>query len=304
MVCVLVFGLVVYGQSPDAHTTVSIVPRSRPQPLPEELPRSTFRLDVKLIEIPVNVADLRDRPVLGLPQSSFRLFEEEAEQQIVTFSRSDAPLSTGLVFDVSGSMRNRIQDSRTAVEQFFATSVEGDEFSLVTFSDNPELISPFTPETGEIARRLAAIHAHGWTAMIDAIWLSLQEMRRAANPRKALLVLSDGGDNNSRYSEAELLSLVRETDVRIYAIGLFERPRFLERLAEETGGSVIWVRKLSDLPEAMEKLSAEIRNEYRLGYFSNRAQNHGKYHKVRVEVQPPPEWKQLRVSWRRGYTAP
>ncbi len=297
-------GIGAYGQSKDAHTTVSIVPRARPQPHAEELPRSTFRLDVKLIEIPVTVNDLRDRPVLGLPQSGFRVFEDETEQEIVSFSRSDAPLSTGVVFDSSGSMRSRIQDSRAAVAQFFANSVKGDEFSLVTFSDNPELISPFTADTGEISERLSSLRPHGWTAMVDAIWLSLQEMRRAANSRKALLVLSDGGDNNSRYSEGELLSLVRETDVRIYAIGLFERPRYLEKLGDETGGGVIWVRKLSDLPEAMEKLSAQIRNEYRLGYFSNRAPSDGKYHKVRVEVQPPPECKQLRISWRRGYTAP
>jgi Ca-activated chloride channel family protein len=297
-------GIPVYGQSPDANAVVSIIPRTRPQPLPEELPRSTFRLDVKLIQIPVTVSDFRDRPLLGLPQNAFRMFEDEAEQEIVSFDRSDGPLSTGLVFDVSGSMKSRIQDSRTAVEQFFATSMKGDEFSLVTFSDSPELVSPFTPDPGEISRRMTSLHPHGWTAMIDAIWLSLQEMKRATNTRKAVLVLSDGGDNNSRYSEGELLSLVREADVRIYAIGLFERPRFLEKLADETGGTVVWVRKLSELPEAMEKLSTEIRNEYRLGYFSNRPQNYGKYHKVRVEVQPPSEGKQLRVSWRRGYTAP
>ena len=176
---------------------VSVVPRKGPAH-PEELPRSTFRLEVKLIEIPVSVKDLQDRPILGLPQSGFRLFEDGAEQQIVAFSRSDAPISTGLVFDTSGSMRHRIQDSRAAVEQFLTTSVKGDEFSLVTFSDSPELASPFTPDAGDISRRLTGIHPRGWTAMNDAIRLSIQEMRRASNPRRVLLVLSDGGDNNSR----------------------------------------------------------------------------------------------------------
>ena len=147
---------------------VSVVPRVRPAH-PEELPRSTFRLDVRLIEIPVSVNDLRDRPVLGLPQGRFRLFEDEAEQQIVTFSRSDAPISAGLVFDTSRSMRTRIQESRAAVEQFFTTAVPGDEFSLVTFSDSPELASPFTPDTAAISRRLSLVQPHGWTAMIDAI---------------------------------------------------------------------------------------------------------------------------------------
>jgi len=281
---------------------VSVAPRRGPAH-PEELPRSTFRLEVKLIEIPVSVKDLRDCPVLGLPQSGFRLFEDDAEQQIVAFSRSDAPISTGLVFDTSGSMRHRIQDSRAAVEQFLTTSVKGDEFSLVTFSDSPQLISPFTSDAGEISRRLTGVHARGWTAMIDAIRLSLQEMRRAINSRRVLLVLSDGGDNNSRYSESELLSLVRESDVRIYSIGLFERPKYLEKLAEETGGRVIWVHKLSELPEAMERLSAEIRNEYCIGYYSSHAQNDGRYHKIRVEIAPP-DSRQVRASWRRGYTAP
>jgi VWFA-related protein len=281
---------------------VSVVPRRGPAH-PEELPRSTFRLEVKLIEIPVSVKDLKDRPVLGLPQSGFRLFEDGAEQQIVAFSRSDAPVSTGLVFDTSGSMRHRIQDSHAAVERFLTTAAKGDEFSLVTFSDSPRLASPFTPDASEISRRLSGIHPSGWTAMNDAIRLSIQEMRRASNPRRVLLVLSDGADNNSRYSDGEMLSLVRESDVRVYAIGLFERPKFLEKLADETGGSVIWVHKLSDLPEAMERLSAEIRNEYCIGYYSDHAQSDGRYHKVKVEVKPP-DSRPLLVSWRRGYTAP
>ena len=140
--------------------------------------------------------------------------------------------------------------------------------------------------------------------MVDAISLAMQEARRAGNARRVLLVLSDGADNNSRYSEGELLSLVREADVRVYSAGLFERPRYLERLADESGGGVVWVHKLNELPDAMNKLSAQIRNEYRLGYFSDHAQNDGRYHKVRVEVQPPADMKSVRVSWRRGYTAP
>ena len=281
---------------------VSVVPRERLAHRAEREP-STFRLDVKLIEIPVSVKDLHDRPVLGLAQGGFRLFEDGAEQQIVAFSRVDAPVSAGLVFDSSGSMRHRIQDSRAAVEQFLKTSMPGDDFSLVTFADKPELAAAFTPDFNEISRRLAATHARGWTAMNDAIRLSIEEMRRAANPRRVLLVLSDGGDNNSRYSEGELLSLVRESDVRVYAIGLFERPKFLEKLADETGGGVIWVRNLNDLPDAMDRLSAQIRNEYSLGYYSDHAQNDGKYHKVKIEVKPP-DARPLQVSWRRGYTAP
>jgi Ca-activated chloride channel homolog len=264
--------------------------------------RSTFRLDVKLIEVPVNVTDDYGRPVRDLPQSAFRVFEDDVEQKITSFSNTDAPISAGLVFDTSGSMRNRLQQSRTAVDQFFVGSADGDEYFLVRFADSPELVVPFTRSADDVSRHLTDLQAHGWTALIDAVYRSIGEMRRAANSRRVLLVLSDGADNNSRYSEGELVSRLREADVRVFAIGLFERPRLLERLAEESGGGVIWVHKMAELPEAMEKLSLQIRNEYVLGYFSS-APNDGRYHKVRVEMQPS-GGARVHASWRRGYTEP
>ena len=297
-------GLVASAQSPHSADRVAIEPRARATPALEEVHRATFRLDVKLIQIPVTVTDLRDRPVRGLQKDQFRVFEDEVEQQVVTLSMGDAALSTGVVFDNSGSMRNHIREAREAVQQFLMTSVPGDQFFLMRFSDNPQLVTPLTPMAGEIAKQLSAVRPRGWTAMNDAICRSLEEMHRAANPRRVLLVLTDGVDNNSRYSDNELLSRAREADVSIFAIGLFERPRFLDKLADETGGRVIWVRKLNDLSEAMEKLSLEIRNQYVVGYFSNRAQNDGRYHKIRVDVQPPPAAGQVRTSWRKGYFAP
>ncbi|HTS28850.1 MAG TPA: VWA domain-containing protein [Bryobacteraceae bacterium] len=286
-------------QSGGSQPNLAILPR--PRPAAEGLPNSTFRLDVKLIQVPVRVSDLRDHPVMSLDKSAFRLFEDDVEQQIATFSISDTPISTGLVFDSSRSMKDRIADSRAAVAQFCTTSLPGDEFFVVRFSDNAELISPFTTDTAEIQKQLSLLQPHGWTAMIDAIWRSVEEMRKARNPRKVLLVLSDGGDNNSRYSENELFSRVREADVRVYAIGLFQRPRYLEKLADETGGRVIWVHRLSELPGAMEAVSQQIRHEYLVGYFSNHPPNDGKYHKVRIEVQPPEGMKQVHAAWRRGY---
>ncbi len=297
----LLFSFTCLGVVADCQPNLAVIPRAHPS---ESLHSSTFRLDVKLIQVPVQVSDPRDRPVLGLPKEAFRLYEDDVEQPIKTFSMADAPISTGLVFDASRSMKDRIGESRTAIEQFCKSSLPADEFFLVKFSDNAELVSPFTRDTEAILSQLHLIQPHGWTAMIDAIWRSVEEMRRASNPRRVLLVLSDGGDNNSRYSEGELMSLVREADVRVYAIGLFQRPRYLEKLAEETGGKVIWVHKLSELPEAMETLSLQIRNEYVVGYFSNHPPNDGKYHKVRVDVQPPPGVKQVRAAWRRGYVEP
>jgi len=264
--------------------------------------RSTFRLDVKMIEVPVNVTDEFGRPVRGLPQSAFRVFDDDVEQRVVAFSNTDAPISAGVVFDTSGSMRNRLVQSRAAVDQFFGGSMAGDEYFLVRFADAPEMVVPLTRSTDEVSSHLTDLQAHGWTALIDAVYRSVGEMRRATNSRHVLLVLSDGADNNSRYSEGELTSRLREADVRIFAIGLFERPRLLERLAEETGGGVIWVHKMGELPEAMEKLSLQIRNEYVLGYFSS-APNDGRYHRVRIEVQPPVGVR-VHASWRRGYLEP
>jgi Ca-activated chloride channel homolog len=285
------------GQAP-----VSITPRS--QPGRKLLPSGNIRLDVKLVLTPVSVTDAFDHPLIELHKSNFRVFEDDAEQDIASFSISDAPVSVGLVFDSSRSMRSSIEDSRTAVEQFMQTAAPEDEFLLVKFSDKPELLTPFTHNSDEITRLLTLPNAHGFTALLDAICLATQQMHRAANPRKVLLVLTDGVDNNSRYSERELERLLREADVRVYAIGLFQRPEFLEKIASETGGRAIWVRRLSELPDAVQTLSRQIRSEYIIGYMSHRADNDGKYHKVRVEVEPPGGARlPIRTSWRRGYLA-
>ncbi len=257
-----------------------------------------------MVQIPVTVTDLWDHPQMDLQQSDFRIFEDGVEQQIAAFSMSDAPISAGIVFDTSGSMRTSIADTREAMNLFFGTSGPDDEFFLMRFSDRPELISPFTRSAGEIRRKLGLVEPHGWTALYDAIFYSVQEIRRAAHPRRALLVLSDGEDNNSRYSESEVLSLVRESDVSVYAIGLFRQTHTLEKMAAETGGRMIWVRKITDLPDAVQKLSLEMRNVYMLSYFSKNPVTDGRYRKVKVEVTPRTDTQQLRVTWRRGYFVP
>jgi len=263
-----------------------------------------MRLDVKLVQIPVTVTDLRGKPLLDFEQRDFRVFEDDVEQEITAFAQSDAPISAGLVFDTSRSMKSRLQDSRKAVEQFLRTSGNGDEYFLVRFSDSAELVMPFTPNVDAISRRLSGIDAQGWTALLDAIFLATHELKKAANQRKALVVFSDGGDNNSRYSEGELLSIVREADARVFAISLFEHTKFLERICDETGGQMIRVNRMTELPDAMEQLSLQLRSEYVVGYSSKNPQNDGRYHKVRVEVRPPEGMARVRASWRRGYMAP
>jgi len=283
---------------------VSIVPRAPMERNATTRKASPIRLDVKVVQIPVTVTDTWDRPVEGLRQSDFRLFEDDVEQKIVYLSREEAPASVGLIFDASGSMRDKIETSVEAVDQFFETTLPGDEFLLVRFSDTPTLITGFTDDTQEISGWLHAIRPKGWTALNDAIYLGIQKMRVARNSRKALLVLSDGGDNNSRYSGSEIRDMVREADVRIYSIGLqigmLQGGRFLEKISDETGGRMIRVRKLEELPEAIEKLSRDLRSQYLLGYYSTNAQNDGRFRRVRVHVNHPT----VHASWRRGYYAP
>ena len=284
-----------------AQTRATVAPRTHADV--KSIRTATFRLNAQLVQIPVSVTDMWDRPQMDLRQNEFRIFEDGVEQQVAAFSVADAPISTGIVFDASGSMKSTIADSREALNEFFKVTSPEDEFFLVRFNDKAQLVTPFTNDPAEVMHRLGMVVPHGWTAMYDAIFYSMQQIRRAANTRRTLLVLSDGEDNNSRYSESEVLSLVRESDVSVYAIGLFRQTHTLERMADETGGRMIWVHRLSDLPEAIEKLSREMRNIYMLSYFSKNSITDGRYRKVKVEVTRP-DSQQLRVTWRRGYYVP
>jgi len=299
---VVFFSILYAAQTCGAQPRVAITPRARPEV--KAVQPSTFRLDAWMVQIPVTVTDSLDRPKMDLERGDFRLYEDGVEQNIAAFSMSDAPISTGVVFDTSGSMKPRIQTSREALELLLHTASNDDEFFLMRFSDKPQLLTAFTHDADDISHRLGMVVPHGWTALYDAIYISLQEMRRASNPRKALLVLSDGEDNNSRYSEGEVLSRVRESDVRVYAIGLFRQTHCLEKMASDTGGRMIPVHKLEDLPGAIRRLSDEMRNTYMLSYFSQNPPSDGKYRKVKVEVKPRSTSEPLRVSWRRGYYSP
>jgi Ca-activated chloride channel homolog len=276
---------------------VSIVPRASRDPRAEN--SRAIRLDVKVVQIPVTVTDPLDRPIAGLRKDDFHLFEDDVEQQIVYLSTEEAPASVGLIFDSSGSMRDKIDTSVAAVEQFFNTTLPGDEFLLVRFSDRPGPVTGFTDDTVRISDCLRSTRAEGWTALHDAIYLGVHKMKAARNARRALLILSDGGDNNSRYTAPEIRELVREADIRIYSISLMQGSRFLERLSDETGGRMIRVRKLADLPDAVDKLSRELRGQYVLGYYSSNPENNGRYRKVRVQVNQPA----VHSSWRHGYYA-
>jgi Ca-activated chloride channel family protein len=300
------FCLTAYGGDglSELQPRVFITPRAETAGAVRSRSPANLRLDVKLILVPVSVTDAKDRPVTALPQDVFRLLEDGVEQKIASFSREEGPVSLGILFDASGSMKDRIQASVTALREFFLTVIPGDEFSLVQFNDQARLLSGFTPEPEEIFHKLGFVQPKGRTALLDAIAQGSHQMRLANTSRKVLLILSDGADNNSRYSESEIRRRVLESDLRIYAMGLFHHPRLLQQLAEETGGKALVAQNLSELPDIVKKLSSEIRSQYVLGYSSSNPANDGKYHRVKIELLQTVGAPPLHLSWRRGYYAP
>jgi Ca-activated chloride channel family protein len=266
-------------------------------------PRSNIRLDVNLVLIPVLVTDPYDRPVRGLRKENFRVFEGNTEQTITHFFSDDSPVSIGWIFDGSNSMTDKIGRSREAVSSFLEMSTPGDEFFLVKFSDRPESICNFTQDISAIEHGVQSIFPAGWTSMFDAIYVGINKMRAAKHGRKALVVLTDGGDNNSRYTESEIRRLVEEADVRIFSISIRGGSPALDKLTEESGGRALRVRDVDDLPDAAVNLSAEIHSEYVLGYSPSGGQRDGKYRKVKVELVRP-SIPRLHTSWKRGYYSP
>ncbi len=296
---------------------VAIEPRTRSSADSPVDRRSNIRIDTNLVLINVTVVDPMNRFVTGLEREHFRLFEEKVEQKVTHFASEDAPLSIGLVFDCSGSMGAKLQKSRQAAAQFFKTANPEDEFFLVEFHERPEMAMKFTTNTEEIQNRLTFSQAKGRTALLDGVYLALNEMKKARNPRKAILILSDGGDNSSRYTESEIKNLVREADVQIYAIGIFEPissrgrtaeelsgPSLLTEIAEQTGGRHFPVENINELPDIAAKIGIELRNQYLLGYTPTNQEKDGKYRRVQVKLVQPRGLPQLRAFSRTGYYAP
>jgi Ca-activated chloride channel homolog len=279
--------------------------------------KANIRIDTTLVLIPVTVTDPMGRFVTGLDKENFKVAEDKIDQEITQFSSEDAPLSVGVVFDTSGSMGDKLSKSRQAVAQFMRTANPEDEFFLVQFNDRPELMVPFTPATEEIQNRLTFVQSKGRTALLDGVYLAMNQMKKARNPRKAILIISDGGDNSSRYTEREVKNAVREADVQIYAIGIFEPmasrgrtpeelsgPALLGEITEQTGGRHFAVDNLAELPDVAAKIGIELRNEYVLGYTPKNAIRDGKYRHVQVRLVKTTGLPQLKAIFRTGYYAP
>jgi VWFA-related protein len=283
----------------------------------EPAAEASFRSSTNLVVIPVSVTDGSNRFVLGLQKEDFKLLDDGLEQTISHFSGEDAPLSIGLVFDESGSMDDKLRTSRDAAVRFLETLNAGDEAFLVEFNETVKLSVGFTTHREEVQTALKNAQPGGLTAMLDAVSFSLREMKKAKNPRKAIVIVSDGGDNSSHYTSEQIEALVREADVQIYAMGVFEPtfnlglspaeisgPKLLSEIASQTGGRAFPASRPSDLPSVAARIATELRNQYVLGYYPKDQARDGKYHKVEVKLAQPKGISPLKAHWRLGYYAP
>jgi VWFA-related protein len=279
---------------------------------------SRIHVDTDLVLVPVVVTDAADQLVTGLDRTNFKVFDDNVEQEIRHFAIEDAPVSVGLLFDVSGSMGERLEKARMAAREFLKVSNPEDELELIAFNDHARLLVPFTNQFSDIENCLPFLEAHGRTALLDAVSIALTEMKQARNNRKAIVIISDGGDNCSRHHEREIRRRVREGEVQIYSIGIVDAIRFRPRTTEEmdgprllrdissqTGGRLFEILETNELPAIASRIGTALRNQYVLGYSPSQLKRDGKYHRITVRLDPPQGSAGImKASFRSSYLAP
>jgi Ca-activated chloride channel family protein len=272
-----------------------------------------IRKNVELVLVPVTVTDLSNRLITGLNKSNFTLYENKQQQEIKHFGSEDSPISVGVVLDVSGSMETKIERARDAITELLKTSNPQDEFFLITFADTPILAHDFTQNPEEIQNRLLFATPKGRTSLLDAIYMGVDRMRQAKYERRALVIISDGGDNRSRYTEHDVKSLVKEADVLVYSIGVFDAefrtmeermgPELLSEMSDATGATSYVLDSPNELPQIAGRIGAELRNQYLIGFRPGNSKHDGKWRKIKIKLQAP-RGMHLRVQARSGYYAP
>lgn len=275
---------------------------------------SVIHSSTDLVMVPVTITDNFNRPVTGLEKDNFQVYEDKKPQQIKNFSSEDTPVSVGLIVDVSGSMANKMDRVREAIAQFCEEANPQDEFFMITFSEGPQLAADFTAHTDEVQNALLMAQARGRTSLLDAIYMGLRKMKNARYSRRALLIISDGGDNHSRYSERDVKSAVKEADVLLYAVGTYDRyantqeellgPELLQSVTEVTGGKAYTLTDLRDLPDVTRAIGTQLRHQYVLAYRPDTKPRDGKWYKISVKLRLPKTLHTfLRVDARSGYYA-
>jgi len=321
----LAFGLLLsssatLAQTPDVvdvHVTPApVADKTAEQNLLEDKVRThspTIRSKVDLVLVPVTVTDPMNRLVTGLDKENFQVFEGKDQQEVRHFSSEDAPISLGVIFDMSGSMSTKIERAREAVMEFFKTANPQDEFFLIAFADKPQEVSDFTQSVDDLQNKLIYTVPRERTALLDANYLGISKMREAKYPKKSLLIISDGGDNHSRYTEGEIKSLVKEADVMVYSIGIYDHdfrseeerlgPQLLSDVSELSGGRAFTIDNPNDLADVATKIGIELRNQYVIGYRPKNPGHDGKWHKIKVKLLPPKGLPPLHVYAKTGYYA-
>jgi Ca-activated chloride channel family protein len=314
----LLFGIVIW-KSPALAVAQALVHDEVKHDTPGQVIKrgQSVHVDVDLALVNVTVTDPYNRLVTGLEPDNFRVFENNVEQEIQYFSSEDVPISIGVIFDLSGSMANKVGKAKEAALQFFKTANPQDEFFLVSFNDHAEVVSTFTSSIEDLQSRILSGSAKGRTALLDGIYLGLSEMRTARNAKRALLIISDGGDNNSRYNEKDIKRLVREADTQLYSIGIFDPfeyrgrtveelngPSLLTELTEQTGGQAFTVENVNELPDIATKIGSELRNQYILGYRPSNKSHDARWRKIKVKMRAPKGLPPLSIYAKTGYYAP
>jgi Ca-activated chloride channel homolog len=279
----------------------------------DEVPKvHRLNLDVDLVLVNATVTEsARNRPVRGLEKKDFQVWEDKVEQKISYFSSEDVPVSVGIIFDISGSMKDKIGSAQRAAATFFKSGTRDDEYFEIQFADRPQIASDFTTDITKLQGRLLNTPTKGSTALYDAVYLGLNKLKESNNPKKALLLITDGEDNRSRYSFSNVRDFIREQDVQMYAIGILDPATgagrdALAQLTDITGGRAFFPNSAFEMSDICKKIAAELKNQYVIGYRSTNTAKDGLWRKIRVKVSTPKgkDIAALGVRFKQGYFAP
>ena len=319
LVAALLGFICIRGQAQTNLNEIHVMPRAesaRPGAADrlEQAANGIIRTTVDLVLVPVTVIDGANRIVTGLGQENFHLFEDKHPQPIKNFWKEDEPVSMGILLDVSGSMKDKFDRAQDAVKALLEGSNPQDEFFLVTFANHPTLLRDFTQNTDEIQGSLPFAVPKGRTSLLDAIVLAVNNMKKARYRRRALVIISDGGDNRSRYTEKDVKSLIKEADVLVYSIAVCDRefrtqeerlgPELLAEISGVTGASAYLLENPNSLPKVTEHIAVQLRNQYILGYSPSNSRRDGKWRKIKVKLALPRGIPTLNVQARTGYYGP
>jgi Ca-activated chloride channel family protein len=263
----------------------------------QEIPTQNLKVDVDLVLVNATVTDAEERYVVGLEKQNFHVWEDKVEQQVEYFSTENAPISVGLIFDASGSMQPMLKYAQQAALAFLETADANDEYFLVEFNDKPHITVDMTKDIAKLQEHIIFIPAKGSTALYDAVYVGMEKLKKASYPKRALIAITDGDENHSRYSFSNLRDFVREQNVQIFSIGA---EGGINNLVESTGGYAFHGDGLADI---CQKIAIELKNEYVVGYRSTNHAKDGRWRKVQLKVDTPRGLSKLKVRAKAGYYA-